>query len=148
MNENQPDLVEQLHRQAVERRREEERLANELVEKVHREAWEHYQQQPQPPDEPLTIHYTELAEAKPDSPLYREWNFYRREVGRLLAEGNEGRHVLIKDEQIIGLWETHDEAMVEGYRRFLGQAFLVHQVQERERILRCVNVWLWPNLLS
>jgi hypothetical protein len=145
MNEDVPDLVEQLHREAVERRRVEERVGNELVEKVHREAWEHYRQQPEPPDEPLTIHYTEMAEAAPGSPLYQEWNTYRREVGRLLAEGHAGRHILIKDEQIIGLWDTHDEAMVEGYRRFLGQAYLVHEIQEREEILRCVNVRLWPN---
>src|ERR1700741_3917299 len=43
------------------------------------------------------IHYTELGDADPNSQLYVEWSCYKREVGRLLAEGNEGRFVLIKD---------------------------------------------------
>ncbi len=84
----------------------------------------------------VTIHYTELSAATPGSVLELEWTTYLREVARLLAEGNEGRHVLIKDDQIIGIWETRDEALEEGYRRFLGQAMLVHQIQTRERVHR------------
>jgi hypothetical protein len=145
MNENVPDLVEQLHREAVERRREEERLGNELVEKVHREAWEHYRQQPEPPDEPPSIHYTELEEAKPGESLYLEWNTYRREVGRLLAEGHAGRHVLIKGERILGIWDTDEEAMTAGYQQFLNEAFLVHRIQEREAVLRGSSRFLWHN---
>jgi hypothetical protein len=93
-----------------------------------------------------TVHFTELAEAKPDSPLYQEWKTYLREVGRLLAEGNLDRHVLVKDDQIIGLWDTHDMAMTGGYQRFPGEPFLVHQVQERESVLRCVAAYQWCNL--
>ena len=92
-----------------------------------------------PPVEPLTVHYAELPEAKPDSPLYHEWNTYRREVGRLLAEGNAGRYVLIKGERIVGVWETRPEAVAAGYKHFLGAPFLVHPIQERERVLRCVT---------
>ena len=160
MDKNEPDLVEQLHREAVQRhwqqkdmeralvesmfrqaretQRQEEERGNALVEANHRAA---VQQRPNSllPVEPPTIHFTELPEAKPDSPLYREWEAYRREAGRLLAEGNEGRHVLIKDAQVIGIWDTHDEAGAEGYQRFPGQPFLVHQIQERERLLRCVT---------
>jgi hypothetical protein len=54
--------------------------------------------------------------------------------------GNQGRHVLIKDERIIGLWDTHDDAMTAGYQQFSGQPLLVHEVQERERVLRCITV--------
>jgi hypothetical protein len=45
---------------------------------------------------PRGVHYTELAKAKQGDTFFHEWNGYRREVGRLLAEGQEGRHVLIK----------------------------------------------------
>ncbi|HVS39191.1 MAG TPA: hypothetical protein VMS17_26780 [Gemmataceae bacterium] len=160
MDANEPDLVQRLHREAVqrhaeqkaqeralveamfgearERQRQEEERGNALVDSLHRQAVESRQQLP--PVESPTVHYSELPEAKPDSPLYREWETYRQELGRLLAEGNAGRHILIKDAQIIGIWETHDEAMAAGYRRFLGQAFLVHLIQERERVLRCVRV--------
>jgi hypothetical protein len=168
MIENRPDLVEKLHREAVARYWEQNQKGRGLVEQAHQEAAERYQAEKIRLDEligqlhreaaaqagqtsptPLpgpTVRCTELPEATPGSPLYREWNTYRREVGRLVAEGSEGRYVLIKDEQIVGLWDTHDAAMTAGYQRFPGQAFLVHQIQERERVLRCVSIYQWPNL--
>ena len=42
--------------------------------------------------------------------MSQEWNFYRREVGRLLAEGQEGSWLLIKGDDIIGIWDTQEEA--------------------------------------
>jgi hypothetical protein len=118
---------------------------SELVEKLHREAVERSGPQPPPTVGATTIHFSELPAAAPDSPLFREWNTYRHEVARLLAEGNAGRHILIKDGQIVGIWGTHDEAMCAGYDRFLGQSFLVHQIQERERVLRCGSNHRWHN---
>jgi hypothetical protein len=110
---------------------------HELVARVHREAWERYRHQPPPPPpEPPTIHYTELPPAIPGSDLAEEWETYRREVGRLLSEGNEGRYILIKHAQIIGIWETREEAFATADQRFPFQPFLVHQIQERERIYR------------
>jgi hypothetical protein len=64
-----------------------------------------------------------------------EWETYRREVARLLAEGNEGRYVLIKGQQIIGIWDTREDASMMGHKLFLFQSFLIHQIQERERTL-------------
>ena len=128
MNEKDEDIVIRLHREAVEQMRRDGTAPG--------------------PAETPGISYTELPQANPDSSLYVEWNLYRREVGRLLAEGNADRHVLIKGEQIIGVWNTHDEAMEAAYRQFLGQAFLVHQIQERERVLLCATVTQWPNLSS
>ena len=107
-----------------------------LVEAIHREAVEASRGKPLPPVEPPTIHYTELPAGQPDSPLQREWDFYRREVGRLLAEGQEGKFVLIKDETIIGLFDTWDAAYAAGLQRYLLRPFLVHQIQTREPILR------------
>jgi hypothetical protein len=168
MDENASDLVEQLHRAAVQRHWAEEERGRALVLQVHREEIERCLAEHQrldeltnqlhreaaaraslallPPAPALTVHFTELPDATPDSPLYREWNTYRREAGRLLREGCEGRHVLIKDEQIIGLWDTHDAAMTAGYRQFRGQPFLVHEVQERERVLGCVTTYQCRNL--
>jgi hypothetical protein len=85
-----------------------------------------------------TIHYSELPACAADSPLYQEWEFYRREVGRLLAEGYEGKFVLIKGEEIIGFYDTWNEASDEGSRRYFvqRQACLVQQVLEREPLLR------------
>jgi hypothetical protein len=88
---------------------------------------------PLPPREPPTIHYTELAAAPPDSPIATEWNFYRRQVGRLLAEGHEGKWVLIKGEQIVGMWATFEEAIE--VQRSLPPAVL-KQILTREPLLR------------
>jgi hypothetical protein len=76
-----------------------------------------------------TIHYSELPDTEPGSKIAQEWDTYRREVGRLLAEGNEGRWVLIKGDQIVGLYETRDEASVAGAQRFLLQPHLIQQVR-------------------
>jgi hypothetical protein len=85
-----------------------------------------------------TIHYTELVPAEPGSALAVEWEFCRREVGRLLAEGHEGQWVLIKGELILGFFETREAGIDEAYRRFPfpREAFLVHQIQVRERLIR------------
>src|SRR5438105_12802389 len=47
-------------------------------------------EQSRAPERP-TIPSTQLPAAAPDSPLRTEWDFYRRIVGRLLAEGHEGK---------------------------------------------------------
>ena len=110
---------------------------HDLVVRIHREAWERYRQQPPPPPSPPpTIHFSELPPSKPGEALAEEWETYRREVGRLLAEGNEGRFILIKGGQIIGIWDTRAEAFAAADQRFPLQPILVHQIQERERIYR------------
>lgn|SRR5262245_54636716 len=98
---------------------------------------------------PNSISYRDLPPAEPDSPLAVEWDFYRHEVGRLLAEGHAGRHVLIKGAEIIGIFDTHLEALDEGYQRYHRQAFLVHEIQAVERVY--LNTWRfrgWPRKLT
>lgn len=108
-----------------------------LVDQKRREALEEARRQPPPPPvPPRTIHYTELPEGRPESPLCQEWNYYRREVGHLLAEGNEGKWVLIKGEQVIGIWDTFEEARHVASQRYLMQPVLIHQIQTREPLLR------------
>ena len=163
MDKNEPDLVEQLHRDAVQRHREQKSEERALVEAIFREARERQRQEeergdalvdaahraavefarqnpPPPPERPKGIHYTELPAAKPDDVLGREWNTYRREVGRLLSEGHAGRFVLIKGEEILGLYDTWDAARQVGLRRFLMQPFLVHEVRAEEPYLRIRGV--------
>ena len=94
-----------------------------------------------------TIHWTELPEGT--GPLAAESNCYRREVGRLLAEGQEGRWVLIKGDQIIGIWNTREEAFAVASNRFFRQAVLVKQILEWEPLLRLPLRWyLWHNSRS
>jgi hypothetical protein len=90
-----------------------------------------------PPGARPTIHYTELPEAKADNESARNWNFYRREVGRLLAEGHEGKWLLIHDERIVGMWDTADEVERVRVERFLMRTILIHQIRERDPVYRC-----------
>jgi hypothetical protein len=144
MKDEGDELVKRMHHEACKRLREEEAQQRALVEKIHREAIEQYRKQPRPPYERPTISYTELPEAKPDEPLYYEWNTYRREVGRLLAEGHEGRWILIKGEEIIGIWDTHDEVKVVAVQKYLMQPCLIHQILSREPLLRGPSaLWRW-----
>ncbi len=82
---------------------------------------------------PTKIHYTELPPSQPGD-QDKHWETYRREVGRLIAEGHEGKSVLIKNETIIGIYDTMDKARVEGYRRYLNEGFLIHKIQTWERV--------------
>jgi hypothetical protein len=66
----------------------------------------------------------------------REWDLYRREVGRLLAEGNEGKWILLADGQIVGIWETQEEALAVRIERFPLQSVLLRQILTWEPLLR------------
>ena len=66
-----------------------------------------------------TIPYTELPEAAPNDDLAAEWNTYRKLLPQWLAEGHEGKTVLLKGEEVVGIYETEEAAEVEGLRRFL-----------------------------
>ena len=109
---------------------------DELVYRMHREAVERCPSFPLTEVKRRTIHYTQLPEAKPGDVLFLEWNAYRREVGRWLAEGHEGKWVLIKGETVLGLYDTNDAALSEGHKRYFRESFLVHQIQADEPVYR------------
>ena len=67
--------------------------------------------------------------------LEAELKTYEQEREHLL-DSEEGKFVLIKDETIVGLFDTWDEARQAGLQRYLLKPFLVHQVQRREPVLR------------
>ncbi len=58
---------------------------------------------------------------------------YRRELPRLIAEGNEGRFVLIKGNQVLGIWDSDEDAYHAGLERFgLGAVFLAQPIDARD----------------
>lgn len=83
------------------------------------------------------IHYSELKPFPKPGPLSEAWDTYRREVAQMIADGHEGKYVLIHGRDILGYFDSNEEALSEGYRRFLvkKEAFLVHQVQTYEKLL-------------
>src|SRR5438034_6019266 len=71
-----------------------------------------------------------------------EINTYMREMPRLLHDGHDGRFALISGDQLIGLWDTHADAMQAGYDRFgLGGRFIAQKIDSRyyERFLTLVG---------
>ena len=67
---------------------------------------------PAPPEPaPRTsIHYTELREDPSNDPAAPGYNVFVREVGRLIAEGNEGKWIVIAEGRLIGVYDTRAEA--------------------------------------
>ena len=107
------------------------RLHQEEVERIRARPPEQSRSSQRP-----TIPYTQLPDAALDSPLRTEWDFYRSIVGRLLAEGHEGKWLLIKNEEIVGIWDREAEADAVRVERFLMQPVLMKQILTREPILR------------
>jgi hypothetical protein len=155
MDEDGREAVEQMHRstmepckeqdvkgrqlveaEALKGQREERERQRSLVEQVHRDAIEQGRVQPPPAHERPTIPYTELPVGSAASPIAGEGDRYRREVGQLLAEGHENRWVLIKGEEIIGIWDTEDDARAVALQKYLMQPCLIQQVRSREPIVR------------
>lgn len=91
---------------------------------------------PQPPPERPTIHWTELQKDTSGGELATEWNYCLKQIGRLLAEGQEGRWVLIVGEKIIGLYDTDQEGHQVRAQRFLRQPVLLQQILSREPVFR------------
>ncbi|HVS40593.1 MAG TPA: hypothetical protein VMS17_33870 [Gemmataceae bacterium] len=64
--------------------------------------------------------------------LDREWATYQANLPELLKK-DAGRYVLIHGDQIVGVWDTKDQALEEGYRRFLLGPFMVHHIVAHEK---------------
>jgi hypothetical protein len=103
---------------------------DDLVQRLHREFVKQNPVRPALPTEPRTVHYSELPPSEPGSQLCQEWNFYRRNVGRLLAEGQDGKWVLIKRDAIIGVFAAEDEALKVGCQKYSSTGgFLVQRLR-------------------
>jgi hypothetical protein len=88
------------------------------------------------PETARTIPWTELPPANPDEALAAEWETYRRELGRLLSEGQEGKYVVIKGDEIIGVYDTWDEARRVGLERYLLEGHMVRPILSQEPVIR------------
>jgi hypothetical protein len=63
----------------------------------------------------------------------REYAVYRRELPRLLDEGEAGRYALVKGDQLLSVWDTSGDAIQAGYQRFgLDDPFVVQKISPRD----------------
>jgi hypothetical protein len=89
-----------------------------------------------PVEPPPTIHYTDLPEDTSGGPIAKEWNFYRRVVGRLLEEGKEGKWILINGEEIVGIWDTEEEARSYAVKNYPKEPLYIRHILKQEPVLR------------
>lgn len=72
---------------------------------------------------------TALTTHRESSPLALELEtFLAHRPNWMVTDQN--RYVLIKGEDVIGLYDKQEEAFAEGYRRFRREAFMVQRIQE------------------
>lgn len=70
--------------------------------------------------------------------LERELATYRRELPRLLEEGESGRFVVIDGDAVLGTWDTYRDGLQYGYERCGDRPFMVQRIDPRdtERLAR------------
>lgn len=57
---------------------------------------------------------------------------YLRELPRLLEEGQAGRHVLIKGDELISIWDTQGDAIQAGRERFGLEPIFIKTIDPRD----------------
>ena len=62
-------------------------------------------------------------------PLAEELKTYMAHQAELLQTA-KGKYALIKGSDVVGLFDSKDEALNEGYRHFRLKSFMVHRVQK------------------
>src|SRR5882762_647390 len=62
----------------------------------------------------------------------REIATYRRELPRLLEEGEAGRHALIKGDEVLSIWDTQGDAIQAGRERFGLEPIFVKVIDPRD----------------
>jgi hypothetical protein len=90
------------------------------------------------PVTPITVHPRAQEALKL---LEREYALYRRELPRLLAENEAGRHALVKGDDLT-IWDTSGDAIQAGYLRFGLEPFLVQKIDPRDaEMFRLLDEW-------
>lgn len=63
----------------------------------------------------------------------REVAAFRRELPRLLEQGERGRFALVYGDEVISVWDTRGDAIQAGWMRFGLVPILVQEVQSEEK---------------
>jgi hypothetical protein len=104
-----------------------------LVSRLHREEVERIRGTPTRPPELPAI---DLPEEPADPTLAAEWQLFRQEVARLLAEGQRGRFALVKAGHPLTVWDTLADAARASRLLFGTEPCLVQEIQPSLRPLR------------
>jgi hypothetical protein len=76
-----------------------------------------------------------MLATRPDHVTPEEWEraqrdlaTYRRELPRLLQEGHAGKYAIIRDDQIISVWDTLGDALQAAGERFGRESVATYQI--------------------
>ena len=64
--------------------------------------------------------------------LERERETYKTKLPELLI--NEGKFVLIHDDEVVNVYDSYEDAIKEGYAKFGLSPFLVKQIESTEQV--------------
>jgi hypothetical protein len=64
--------------------------------------------------------------------LERELTTYKRELPGLLDR--QGKFVVIKGDEVAGVWDTYPDAVQAAYERYKTQSFLVKRIEAIEQV--------------
>ena len=64
--------------------------------------------------------------------LEQEFETYRRELARLLREGHAGRWALLKNNDVVSIWDTQRDVLQAGHERFALEPFAVKRIDPRD----------------
>lgn len=76
------------------------------------------------------------------STLATEAAFYEAHRAALVA-AHDGRFVLVKDDDIIGIFDTLDDALDVGYARFANTGFLARKIASVDEVIDMVTPFLY-----
>jgi len=62
--------------------------------------------------------------------LKKEFAYFNRVKSELRHQHPNGGHALIKDEQVLGVWKTRNEALAAGIEQFGNVVFLVRSIED------------------
>src|SRR5205809_1077338 len=75
------------------------------------------------------IRIDEVPDIPEAEPFAEEWKTFKREVFRLVNDGEIGKFAVLKGEQLVGVWDTLSDAELAGRRQFGDAPFLVQEIQ-------------------
>ena len=64
--------------------------------------------------------------------LEKEFETYQSKLNELIE--HEGKYILIKGDEIIGIYSSYDDAVEQGFQRFKLESFLVKQISTIEQM--------------
>jgi hypothetical protein len=103
--------------------------ADDWLQRLHREEVERIRNEPPHLEEELAEPTPDLPDAAPGSPFAAEWNLFCRLVVGLVHEGHRGRMALVKAGQPITIWDTPRDAVQASQLLYGPAPCLVQEIQ-------------------